>query len=402
MGFLRDSYVAMALVVSTLLFGLTIIVSLKATYYETSRWCSMSWSRPQYNKITEFENLKSSELDAVYPKSYAMYHHYQATHKFIPTDTQRVDRSLPTNTDIDTIVIFIPGQSGSYLQIRSFASRILHQKYLLLPRNKINMHKDILFLTFNFGEEWSSLSPSIISRQTAFVYTMLTEYLCFNNNLKICDKNDKHINIILIGHSMGGIVTASLVNILSKKPIKSKKITPIDRYNNNILSQIKGVILISTPINKPLFIFENRFKKYYAFHKKKFIQILKEYNILALSLSGGLEDFLIESHLSQLNVTNNIDFIITDTCPSIMNTMDHQATVWCHATIETISRYIISILFKESKRKMRKYLYPIDFNMKYNTFASDNYVLTQSFKTKMFLTNIKDSTIVISCSYPLK
>ena len=408
MGLARDFYVGNAIAISILLLILLTICGLKVGHFETSRHCSMTWSRPQYSEITELPNVSPSEIRSIYPSSYKMYRHHQSGHQFVERNSKLIA------SRINKVYIYIPGQSGSYLQIRSVASRILHQKYLFQSQSADDSsshnqhHTNSLFLTFHFGEEWSSLSPNIITRQTAFVYMMLNEYLGHNLSLipssdpSTSDRVEHKVEIVFIGHSMGGIVTASLLQIVSKKPTSTTTLSLIDQYNANLLAATKAIVFISVPLSHPVLQFENEFVRFYKFHRFKLMQLIRNSDIRMLSVSGGVEDYLIESFLSRFpgTVSNDslpqqLDFVVAPVCPSIMNSMGHQETVWCHGITERVANWILNDGHSDMVMD-RENLYPFDPKLE---VSPDSLAFPPSISNhQLKLHDITHSTVIVSCN----
>ncbi|ETO20926.1 hypothetical protein RFI_16279 [Reticulomyxa filosa] len=302
-----------------------------------SSTCSMSWSRPQYTLITSIDNSSNIGRDMLYPSGYNVYKYVEGK-KFRQEGKNK--KTLK--------VIFVPGHSGSYQQIRSIASRLESNS-----NNNNNNNINYEFYTFNFGEEYSGLSPGILLRESEFIYKEL------KTNKMIITNNKENKNIILIGHSMGGIVVLSLIEKCMIMAMKNNS------FEQHLLQNIRGVILTSTPIIRPVFTFQNEWNKWYKMHllpmlsspSSLLLSSISSKNITMnyiLSISGSVNDFMIEPMLSYYKhkkTKNNSIFpfsffhsLLSTQCNTINRPIDHQATIWCHDLVEVIA-YIIQAEF---------------------------------------------------------
>lgn len=91
-------------------------------------------------------------------------------------------------------VLFIPGNGGSYKQVRSFGSITLRMG------EESHSSKHLNFFTINFNEELSGLFGPMLQQQTEFLYECIVAIKnLYQRELR------KDVHLILIGHSIVSI-----------------------------------------------------------------------------------------------------------------------------------------------------------------------------------------------------
>lgn len=95
-------------------------------------------------------------------------------------------------------VLFIPGNDGSHKQVRSLGS-VAYRKW-----QDENLSFNFDFYSVDFNEELSAFMGDALKRQTAFVELAINKILSLYTNTK---------SVVLVGHSMGGIVARALFTI---------------------------------------------------------------------------------------------------------------------------------------------------------------------------------------------
>ena len=94
-------------------------------------------------------------------------------------------------------VLFLPGNAGSYRQVRSLASVSLRKS------EDARLEKWFDYFSVDFNEELSGLVGSLLEKQTQFVTRVIDHVLAFY---------PRDAQIILVGHSMGGIVARAILS----------------------------------------------------------------------------------------------------------------------------------------------------------------------------------------------
>jgi hypothetical protein len=123
-------------------------------------------------------------------------------------------------------VLYIPGNSGSYKQVRSFGAEAYRGFFgsAFYPSNGLDellgrdgpedgKNKNSLdFWTVDFNEELSGLSGHLLENQIDYVLDCIKFLnILYAKKFKPRFETGREASIILVGHSMGGIVALSAV-----------------------------------------------------------------------------------------------------------------------------------------------------------------------------------------------
>lgn len=257
--------------------------------------CDMTYmfEMPQYIKI-------DNAYDKHFPK-YGLYYYEEGR----PRKTSPSFWGVP--------VIFVPGNAGSYKQVRSLASVAL--------RKSVNGRKPYHFdyFTIDLNEELTGLSGIYLNDQLKYVNKSIYTVLDLYPNKKFKPKA-----VILIGHSMGGLLVRKLAQFNS---------TPI-----NI------VITLSSPHRRSPVILD--------LHMDQFYNSLDHPinpNITFINLSGGYKDWLVPTTLTDLRDNTSL-YTLTTNIPRSWAMADHKSILWCKQTVVTLTRALFDCVDFKSRQ----------------------------------------------------
>lgn len=211
-------------------------------------------------------------------------------------------------------VLFVPGNAGSYQQVRSLASTCIRHQLQSLDAFKF------IFYTIDFGGQRSGLNGHLIEEQTTFVHYALNQ---------IAKVHDAHTNgIILIGHSIGGFIS----KVLFTRPGFDSSSVPL-------------VISLASPLTRPYLIFDDKMRELYAqtndFWKNDISRINNTY---AISLSGGKLDWLVPYHLS---MDPQFDLSLTTSAvKGVWLATDHVSITWCKELMNKLAHMLSAVMDK--------------------------------------------------------
>lgn len=232
-------------------------------------------------------------------------------------------------------MLFIPGNAGSSHQVRSIASSAANQyfsaPYQVAPEFANKGYKGLdfyagtlsptpfpLLLTSSvveFNEDFSAFHGPTIDSQTAYTSRAI-DY--------ILSQYPPDTSIIVMGHSMGGIVATALL----PNP------------------QISAIITMSTPHTLPPVRFDRRIDHIYADNLKD----LASNPTPLLSLCGGATDLMIPSEscilpslASQHNASVYRRTVFTSALECCWTGVGHLAMVWCHQVRWRVARAALEI-----------------------------------------------------------
>ncbi|KAF9478413.1 GPI-inositol-deacylase [Pholiota conissans] len=296
----------------TLIAGFTGILSLLTVllfYLSTSdisetlspQGCRMSWMSPSYVQLADF-NESWSPLS----HRYSLWLYREVGWDSLEESTLRRD-SLP--------VLFIPGNAGSSHQVRSIASSATRQ-YFSSPHvvSSIFASRSMLPLDFfavEFNEDLSAFHSSTLESQIAYSAQAIPYILSLY---------PPETQIIVMGHSMGGVVATSLLP------------------SNNIST----VITMSTPHTLPPARFDFRIEKLY----RNLQTILNDDPIPIVSICGGATDMMIPSESCILPRASKGVFrrtVFTSALEGAWTGVGHREMVWCHQVRWRVARAALEL-----------------------------------------------------------
>ncbi|VDD96336.1 unnamed protein product [Enterobius vermicularis] len=210
-------------------------------------------------------------------------------------------------------VIFVPGNAGSVRQVRSLGSLLQNKT----ESRKEPFHFNVFGIDFN--EELSGIAGMYLERQIRYLRFVVDQVW------QIYHPSPK--GLILVGHSMGGIVIRSLLRDPNFNP-----------------SRIALIITLGTPHKSPrknaLIIIE----QFYS--DNNLTKNLKGSHVPMISISGGLKDILVPEHLS---VDTDFYHFSTTAIDGVEAEADHLCIVWCNQLVRkvsiTIAIYQVTVYF---------------------------------------------------------
>lgn len=224
-------------------------------------------------------------------------------------------------------VLFIPGNAGSYRQVRSIAS-ICHQ---MCQSREREFRFD--FFTIDFDEEKAGLLGQLLQTQVKFAAAAVTRIQ------DIYKKNGRtNVSCIVIGHSVGGVVARSLM-----------------MQDNFTPACVSMLITLSSPIRQPVVSFDQSMVSLYKDTNDKWIaerqkpdNESKISHLMHVSIAGGFNDLLVRSELAMSSDVGNSDnrdiSLITTSIPDVWLTMDHLCITWCKELMIKLSRTIYDVV----------------------------------------------------------
>lgn len=233
-------------------------------------------------------------------------------------------------------VLFIPGNAGSSRQVRSIASSASHQyypePYTSLPEFLSSGIKPldffagrlirniwcfpimslILFLPVEFNEDFSALHGPTLLSERSYTSSAITYILSLY---------PPGTQVILMGHSMGGIVALSLLP------------SP----------NISAIITMSTPHALPPARLDKRIEDIYSASWSA----LRNASTPILSICGGATDLMIPSETCSMEQSGStLDWrktVFTTCMEGAWTGVGHREMVWCHQVRWRVARAAIEL-----------------------------------------------------------
>lgn len=215
-------------------------------------------------------------------------------------------------------VLFVPGNAGSYQQVRSLASTCIRRQLQSLDAFKF------IFYTIDFGGQLSGISGDLIDRQTLFVQKSLRQI----TRMQPTDTG----GVILIGHSVGGFIS----KFLFTKPKFQASSVPL-------------LISLASPLTRPYLVLDGKMGEIYRkteLYWNKFKTQPRD--TIALSISGGGSDRLVPMHLS---LDNAFDLsLTTESMKDVFLSTDHVCVTWCRELMHKLANLLSALMDRKHTR----------------------------------------------------
>lgn len=191
--------------------------------------------------------------------------------------------------------LFIPGNGGSAMQMRSIASRSQELATTCIAWYGVRLN-----------EELSALNPHLIYAQAAHVSTVIKW---------LRQRHPRAPELLLVGHSMGALV-ARLSNLHSWPQVT--------------------LLALASPLRHPILPFDWHARSLYNFKN----------NLTIYSVGGGQSDV-------QVHPSDQLDPLIQTTrLAGAWSDPDHQAIVWSHAVVRALVDLIHSLLTLSNRHEV--------------------------------------------------
>uniref|UniRef100_A0A8C3TAQ3 GPI inositol-deacylase n=1 Tax=Chelydra serpentina TaxID=8475 RepID=A0A8C3TAQ3_CHESE len=200
-------------------------------------------------------------------------------------------------------VLFLPGNAGSYKQVRSLGSIALRKA------EDIDFKYHFNFFTVNFNEELVALYGGSLKRQTRFLHE------CIKVILKLYkDQEFAPSSVAIVGHSMGGLVARALLTLKNFKP----------EFINLLITQATPHVAPVMPLDKYLTDF------YTAVNNHWILKAQDARNLTILSVAGGFRDYQVRSGLAflpRLSQHSSALFVVSSAVPRTWASTDHLSII---------------------------------------------------------------------------
>lgn len=280
--------------------------------------------------------------------SYIHYHEFDTEHTRFATkyslylyreqgfDDEHKLRGVP--------VLFIPGNAGSYKQVRPIAAEASSYFYEQLQHDGSSVAhgiRNLDFFTVDFNEDITAFHGQTLLDQAEYlneaVRFILTLYSDPTRTARDAGLPDPS-SVIIVGHSMGGVVARTML------------IQP-----NYQLNSINTIITMSAPHARPPVTFDGQIVQIYdeindywrEAYAQKWASNNPLWHVTLVSIAGGSLDTVVPSDYASLEslVPETHGFTVYTTgIPTVWTSADHQAILWCDQFRKVVSRALYDIV----------------------------------------------------------
>lgn len=252
-----------------------------------------------------------------------------------------------------TPVVFVPGNAGSFRQVRSLAGSASRIWWELpgVKRKGVGSSKEggrsLDFFTIDFNDDFSAFHGQTLLDQSEYLADCIRFILSlYHQEREIPNRSDPN-SVIVVAHSMGGIVArAAFLHSHYQSHSISTLITIATPHILPPVSVDKGVEAVYDAITKYWRLGYN-LPGGGDEDGSKAEEELRD--TVLISISGGLSDITIASETSSLvsllpaNGSNGFT-VFTTSIPGVNTPVDHLAMLWCNQLMQAIAEGILSIV----------------------------------------------------------
>lgn len=241
-------------------------------------------------------------------------------------------------------MLFIPGNAGSYKQVRPIAAEAANYFHQNLQKDGVPLQSGIRnldFFTVDFNEDITAFHGQTLLDQADFlneaVRYILSLYVDPQRSVRSAQLPDP-TSVIILGHSMGGVVARTML-------VRAN-------YQTN---SINTIITMSAPHARAPVTFDRQIVQTYdeinEFWRKAYMQKWANDNplwhVTLVSIAGGNLDTIVPSDYASVEslIPETHGFsVFTSGIPTVWSGMDHQAILWCDQFRKVVSRALYDVV----------------------------------------------------------
>ncbi|CAG8480947.1 13944_t:CDS:2 [Acaulospora colombiana] len=312
------------LVVTVLLLGVTLDSFLH--HQKDPIGCEVSYMYPEYIKQVGFDSEQTR-----FAGKYGLY-----LYKDLSYDRGDQPIGIPA--------LFIPGNAGSYRQVRSIASETSKLYYGNRSELWNNGLRSIDFFTVDFNEELSAFHGHSLLEQAEYINDAIRYILSLYPLVRKNQQTGPSLqvypdptSVIIIGHSMGGVVARTLFTMPNYQP-----------------GSINTILTMSSPHLLPPAPFDWQISKIYTdindFWRNGYFQNSTRNSledVTLISIAGGNLDTVVcsdSANISPLVPASHGFTVFTTSIPNVWTAMDHQCILWCDQLVGVVANSLLSVV----------------------------------------------------------
>ncbi|SSD59040.1 related to GPI inositol-deacylase [Saccharomycodes ludwigii] len=298
--------------------------------------CRPIYMYPSYAKIDGFDHKHTR-----FAPKYHLYLYREQGKDILPLEDDKIQlNGVP--------VLFIPGNAGSFKQVRSIAAAAANIYYDSFDtiKNSQNTH-NLDFFTADFNEDFTAFHGRTMLDQAEYVNDAVKYILSLYASSSKAKNFDTYgplpKSVILIGHSMGGIVAKVMPTLRNYIPESINTIITLSSPHSTAPVTFDGDILkIYNKINR---FWEAQYRDSNSFFYN---------NVSLISITGGILDNVLPADYTSIESIipyKNGFTVYTTTISGVWTSIDHLAIVWCDQLRTIVAKSLLEIVDKYSSMK---------------------------------------------------
>lgn len=286
--------------------------------------CEMSYMRPMYSKFDDFDTEHTR-----FASKYSLY-----LYREWGIDEEFTVKGVP--------VLFIPGNAGSYKQVRSLASDAAYHYHNTVQHEQDpdkGLRRPLDFFAVDFNEDFTAFHGQTLLDQAEYlndaIRFILSLYHTSGRSRRDSDLPDP-TSVIIVGHSMGGVVARTMVTM--------------PNYQANAINTI---VTIAAPHARAPISFDGDIIRIYKgvneYWRNAYAQLVHNplEHVTLVSIAGGGLDNIISSDYASIAslIPETHGFsVFTSSIPNCWTGADHLAITWCDQVRKSIVRALYDVV----------------------------------------------------------
>ncbi|KAI9850189.1 MAG: GPI inositol deacylase [Thelocarpon superellum] len=305
---------------------LVLILHAFATRQIDVKGCRMSYMRPAFAKLAGFDTEHTR-----FASKYSLYLYREGM-----IDEDPEVKGVP--------VLFIPGNAGSYKQVRPIAAEAAQYFHDVVQHDASALRagtRSLDFFTVDFNEDITAFHGQTLLDQAEYLNEAVAYILSLYHDPRRASRNPDLPDpsaVILLGHSMGGIVARTMLTM--------------PNYQSN---SINTIITMSAPHARPPVSFDADIVRTYkqindywrSAYAERWANNNPLWHVTLISIAGGGLDTVVPSDyasISSLVPDTNGFTVFTSSVPTVWSGMDHQSILWCDQFRKVIVRSLLDVV----------------------------------------------------------
>jgi GPI inositol-deacylase len=241
-------------------------------------------------------------------------------------------------------VLFIPGNAGSYKQVRSLASEAANYFHhnIREDANALGSGKRPLdFFTVDFNEDITAFHGQTLVDQAQYLNDAIAYILSLYHDPERSSRDSSLPDptaVMLVGHSMGGVVARTMLTM-----------------HNYQANSVNTIITLSAPHARAPVSFDSQIVRTYKSindywrrsHSKEWGTDNPLWHVTLISIAGGGLDTVVPSDyasVSSLMPETHGFTVMTSSIPGVWTGMDHLAITWCDEFRKVVIRALYDVM----------------------------------------------------------
>ncbi|KKA26074.1 hypothetical protein TD95_000351 [Thielaviopsis punctulata] len=288
----------------------------------------MSYMRPGYFKFDDFDTEHTR-----FASKYSLYLYREGG---IDNQHRAILKGIP--------VLFIPGNAGSYKQVRPIAAEAATYFHDNLANDEDALARGVRPLdifTVDFNEDFTAFHGQTLLDQAEYLNEAIRFILSLYMDPEL-NARDTHVpdptSVVILGHSMGGVVARTML------------LRP--NYQEN---SINTILTMAAPHSQPPVSFDGTIVTVYddinAYWRWAYSQKGASNNplndVTLVSIAGGSLDTVVPSDYSSVEmiVPPSHGFtVFTTGIPTVWTSMDHQSILWCDQFRKVVTKALYEVV----------------------------------------------------------